>query len=58
MRPGDEEPRDWAVPIGPPPPRRYLDAWYADMRLRLGLPALPDLSDLPGDVRASVEREL
>ena len=61
MRPDDETPRDWAVPVGPPPPRRYLDACYADMRLRLGLPALPDMADLdglPDDMRAFVEREL
>ena len=34
--------------------RRYADAFNARSRALLGLPALPDVSELPADLRAFV----
>lgn len=54
--PGLERPADWGVPISPPPAERYLRAFNAETRRILGLPAAPDLSELPAGVADFVRR--
>lgn len=40
------------------PPQAWFDRWNARTRAILGKPPLPDVSELPADVRMFVEREL